>query len=345
MPACRARLLPALAFAGLGGALLPTVARAHDGTAAQSGEILTALAAWSFDAPGVVLALALAAAYAWGYRRLRAAAATDPAPPGGRRFHFSRWRPAAFGAGIGLMLLALVSPIDAYSDDLFWAHMIQHVLIVMVIAPLLLLGAPATLALRASSPRVRRQYVVPLLNSRLLQVLLYPPVAILVLVGAIWIWHIPALYDAAIGSEALHFLEHATFLSGSLLFWWLVIGVDPSHLRPGHIARVAILICAILQNLALGLLLTSLGEAAYDSYARLEGLREWGPSALTDQRIGAGIMWVPGTMMFAIAVLVIVYYWAEHETFRSRRDDLLRDLDERAGRPVYPQPSDRPRRR
>ena len=345
MPARSGRLLPALAFAGLGGALAPAAALAHDGTAAESGDILVALTTWSFDAPGVVLTLIAGGVYWWGYRRLRAAAAADPAPSGGQRFHFSRWRPAAFATGIGLMLLALVSPIDTYSDDLFWVHMLQHVLIVMVIAPLLLLGAPATLALRAASPRVRRQYVVPLLNSRLLQILLYPPVAILILVGAIWIWHIPSLYDAAIDSEPLHFLEHTTFLSGGLLFWWLIIGVDASHLRPGHIARVAILIVAILQNLALGLILTSLGEAVYESYARLEGLREWGPSALTDQRIGAGIMWVPGTMMFAIAVLVIVYYWAEHETFRSRRADLLRDLDERAGRPVYPQPSDRPTHR
>lgn len=329
------RRLALLLPAGLA-ALAPAVASAHDGTAADSGDILEALTVWNFDAPGVVLTLALAACYAWGYRRLRAGLRP------GDGFRFSRWRPAAFAGGIVLLLLSLVSPIDTYSDDLFWVHMIQHVLIIMAIAPLLLLGAPATLALRAASPRVRRQYVVPLLNSRLLQTLLYPPVAILILVGSIWLWHIPALYDAAIDSEALHFIEHSTFLGGGLLFWWLIIGVDASHLRPGHIARVAILIVAILQNLALGLILTSLGEAAYDSYADLAALREWGPSALTDQRIGAGIMWVPGTMMFALAVLVIVYYWAEHEAFRSRRDDLLRDLDERAGRPVYPQISDRP---
>ena len=325
----------AVLVAGLA-ALIPAVASAHDGALAESGDFWQALTVWHFDAPGVVLTLALALAYAWGYRRLRANL------PAGAVFRFSRWRPAAFATGIALMLLSLVSPVDTYSDDLFWVHMIQHVLILMLIAPLLLLGAPATLALRAASPRVRRACVVPLLNSRLLQFFLYPPVAVLLLVAAIWIWHIPTLYDAAIDSEPLHFIEHSTFLAGGLLFWWLIIGVDASHVRPGHIARIAILIVAILQNLALGLLLTSVGEAAYDSYAKLETLRDWGPSALADQRIGAGIMWVPGTMMFALAVLVIVYYWAEHESFRSRRDDLLRDLDERAGRPVYPRISDRP---
>lgn len=334
LPRSRRLLLPLLA--GLALAVLPVSVLAHDGTSAESGEILEALSVWHFDPPGVVLTLALAAAYFWGYRRLRRVKSD---------FRFSPWRPAAFAAGIVLMILALVSPIDTYSDDLFWVHMIQHVFIVMFIAPLLLLGAPATLALRAASPRVRQQYVIPFLNSRFLQVVLYPPVAILVLVGSIWIWHIPTLYDAAIDSEALHFIEHSSFLTGGLLFWWLIIGVDPSHLRPGHIARVAILIGAILQNLALGLILTSIGDPAYENYERLEALRDWGPTALDDQRIGAGIMWVPGTMMFAIAVLVIVYYWAEHEAFRSRREDLLRDLDERAGRPRYPQPSDRPQHR
>lgn len=337
-----ARVPVALLAATVVGAILalrPTALLSHDGASAQSGDIGTALGAWRFDPPGVVLTLALAAAYAWAYWRFRSGAAPSA------RFRFSRWRPTAFAGGIVLMLLSLVSPIDTYSDDLFWVHMIQHVLIVMFIAPLLLLGAPATLALRGASPRVRRQYLVPFLNSRFLQICLYPPVAVIVLVGAIWIWHIPSLYDAAIDSEALHFVEHSSFLAGGLLFWWLVIGVDPSHLRPGHIARIAILIVAILQNLALGLILTSLGSAAYDSYVRVAALRDWGPSALTDQRIGAGIMWVPGTMMFALAVLILVNYWAEHEAFRSRRDDLLRDLDERAGRPVYPQPSDRPRHR
>jgi len=332
----------ALLLAVLGGgflALRPDALLAHDGATAQSGDFGTTLGTWHFDAPGVLLALAVAAPYAWAYWRFRSTASPSST------FRFSRWRPAAFAAGIVLMLLSLVSPIDTYSDDLFWVHMIQHVLIVMFIAPLLLLGAPATLALRAATPRVRHQYLVPFLNSRFLQICLYPPVAVTVLIAAIWIWHIPSLYDAAIASEALHFFEHSSFLASALLFWWLVIGVDPSHLRPGHIARVAILIVAILQNLALGLILTSLGSAAYESYAALESVRDWGPSALTDQRIGAGIMWVPGTMMFALAVLVLVNFWAEHEAFRSRRDDLLRDLDERAGRPVYPQPSDRPRHR
>ena len=323
--------LPAAAGAALLLAALPRgVLLAHDGAAAESGELAHALTVWSFDAPGVVLTLLLAAVYTWGLRRFHSAAPTAAQP---RPFRFPRWPPLAFYSGIALMILSLVSPLDTYSDDLFWVHMIQHVLIVMLIAPLLLLGAPATLALRAASPRVRRRYVIPFLQSRTLEVLLSPPIAIMIFIGAIWIWHIPALYDAAIRSEALHFLEHSTFLAGALIFWWLVIGVDAARVRPGHIARVAILIVAILQNLALALILTSLGDPAYDTYETLAALRDWGPSALTDQRIGAGVMWVPGTMMLALAVLAIVYYWAENEAFQGRRGDMLRERERGRGQP------------
>ena len=300
--------------------LLPGVAAAHDGQAAESGEVLEALGAWSFDVPGTVLLLAVVGLYGWGFRRLRR---TAP------RFQFPRWHLAAFGGGSLLLLIVLNSPIDTYSDDLFWVHMVQHMTVVMLAAPLLLLGAPLTLALRSSSERVRRASLVPLLRSRAVQILTYPPVALTLFVSSIWIWHIPTLYEAAINSGGLHFVEHTSFLFGALLFWWLIIGVDATHLRPRHVTRTAILVLAILQNIGLALILTNLGEPIYESYEVAAALREWGPSALTDQRIGAGVMWVPGAMMFALAILATFYYWAEHEGFEGRRGDMLRDLEKR----------------
>ena len=310
-----------LALAALLAAIVPSGwALAHDGTPQRSGEIGEALQAWSFDVPGVVLTGLIAGLYFWGYRRLRRDA------PG---FHFPRAHAWSFGAGITLLLLMLVSPIDTYSDDLFWVHMIQHMVVVMLIAPLLLLGAPATLALRAASPRIRSTYLVPLLNSRLAAFFTNGAVALIVFVASIWIWHIPALYDAAIGSEGLHFLEHSSFLGGALLFWWLIIGVDATRLRPGYMGRIAILILALIQNLGLALIIASSGDPIYDSYEELAALRDWGPTAILDQRIGGGIMWVPGAMMLALAVLVTVYYWAEHEGFEGRRGDMVRALEKR----------------
>ncbi len=229
--------------------------------------------------------------------------------------------------GALLLLLALVSPIDSYGDDLFWVHMVQHMIMVMLVAPLLLLGAPVTLALRASSNRVRREYLIPLMDSRFARVLTYPPVALVLFVASIWVWHLPVAYEAAIGNDTLHAFEHISFLGGALLFWWLVVAADATRLRPAHVGRIALLIAALLQNIALALILTSIDEPVYDWYVDLT--RDWGPSALIDQRIGAGVMWVPGAMMFFFGILVTVYYWAEREHFNGRRGDMLRELAER----------------
>ena len=309
------------AVAGLlGGAVwLATTdtAAAHSG-ADVSGRFPDALGEWSLEPFGFSIVAILVGLYAWAYWRLR----RDP-----RRFHFPRWHLAAFGAGALLLLLALVSPIDSYGDDLFWVHMVQHMIMVMLVAPLLLLGAPVTLALRASSNRVRREYLIPLIESRFARVITYPPVALLLFVASMWVWHLPVAYEAAIDNAALHAFEHGSFLGGAILFWWLVVAVDATRLRPAHVGRIALLIAALLQNIALALILTSIDEPIYDRYVDLT--RDWGPSALIDQRIGAGVMWVPGAMMFFFGILVTVYYWAEREHFNGRRGDMLRELAER----------------
>jgi len=305
------------AIAALGAALLPTGLLAHDGRYAESGELLNALQVWSIDAPGLAIVIVVGGLYAWGYYRLR-----RDSP----NFHFPRWHAWSFAAGWLVMLLGLMSPVDTYSDDLFWMHMIQHVMITMIVAPLMLLGAPATLALRAASPRVRTTYLVPFLNSRLVRALTWPPSAIVIYIASVWSWHWPDAYDAAIASEAVHFVEHGVFLLGAVLLWWLVIGVDATKLRPHHVWRCALLVVAILQNIGLGLILINVGEPVYDTYATAAAVREWGPDALLDQRIGAGIMWVPGSMMFALAIIVTVYFWAEREGFKDRRNDTVRDM-------------------
>lgn len=310
----RALLAVACATAAV---LAPSAALAHDGRYAESGDFLHALGAWSVDAPGLALVLIVGGLYAWGYYRLRRDSPT---------FRFPQWHGWCFFAGWVFMLLGLMSPIDTYSDDLFWVHMLQHVFITMLVAPLMLLGAPATLALRAASPRIRFTYLVPFLNSRVVRFLTWAPVAIIVYIASVWSWHWPDAYDAAIASEPLHFVEHGVFLFGALLLWWMVIGVDATRLRPHHVWRCALLVVAILQNIGLGVILINVGEAIYDTYATAASVREWGPTALIDQRIGAGIMWVPGSMMFALAVIVTFYFWAEREGFKDRRNDTVRDM-------------------
>ncbi len=308
--------LVSVAVAGFVG-LIPAAVAAHDGRYAESGDFLNALTIWSIDAPGVVILAVVGGLYAWAYYRLRRHSPS---------FHFPRWHAWCFAGGWLFMLLGLISPVDTYSDDLFWVHMVQHVFITMLVAPLMLLGAPATLALRAASPRVRTTYLIPLLNSRLVRFLTWPPAAIVIYIASVWSWHWPDAYDGAIASEVVHFVEHGVFLFGAVLLWWLVIGVDATKLRPHHVWRCVLLVFAILQNIGLGLILINVGEPIYDTYATAAAVREWGPTALMDQRIGAGIMWVPGSMMFALAIIVTVYYWAEREGFKDRRNDVVRDM-------------------
>ena len=319
------RLAASAAVLSVLAALVPQTVFAHDVTREDSGAFLDALGVWRLEPLETVLVLFAAIAYAWAYRRLRRVAP---------EFHFSRWHPVAFGGGVLVLLGALNSPIDTYSDELFWVHMVQHMIMVMLAAPLLLFGAPVTLALRVATPRVRHAYLTPLLHSRFARMLTYSPWVLVLFTAAIWIWHLPALYESAIEQSWVHFLEHAVFLTVALLFWWLAIGVDATQHRPPYMGRVAILVIAILQQIALALFLSSVGDPSFEPYVVAAAVRDWGPTALTDQRIGAGVMWVPGTMMLALAIILNLYYWAEHEEFEGRRGDMLRARRGTDGGPV-----------
>ena len=287
---------------------------AHGGEA-TSGEFIDALTTWSADPFPPLLIVLTAALYIWGLRRLKT---TAP------RLRFSTWRPAAFFLGLLILLVALASPIDVYGDDLFWAHMLQHVLVVMVAAPLLILGAPVTLALAAATPRLRRAYLGPLLHSRLLAALMIPPLTIAIFIGVTWLWHLPALYDAAIRVPALHAVEHGSFLAVALLFWWLVIDVDPTRLRPGRLVGAISLFVMVVQGVLLGAILVTLDEPIYDTYISAAAARDWGPTALADQRAGAGLVWIPGGLVFALAFLITLRGWIARLELEADRDDALR---------------------
>lgn len=307
--------------AGVAGAAAPGIARAHDGSTG-GGSLTDFLTAWPFDAAATAGVVALGVAYAVGYRRLRA---------GAPRFRFSRWRPAAFGAGVAALALALLSPIEAYADDLLTAHMLQHALIVMVAAPLLALGAPGTLALRAASPRMRARVVRPLLLGAASRWATRPPVTWLILAAVVWVWHLPELYEAAVQHESLHALEHASFLAVAFLFWWVVLGVDATPRRAAYPARLGLVFAALVQALLLAFLIAGLDAPAYDAYVTAAAGRDWGPSALQDQRIGAGYVWVAGGMAFVVALFALVASWMNaSERAELRRESLRRRVGQAA---------------
>ncbi len=240
-----------------------------------------------------------------------------------------RWRSAAFLGGLAVLAVALTSPIEAYEGQLFSVHMLQHMLLELVAAPLLLLGAPATLALRAASPSVRGQ-LLAVLHSRAVTVISFPLLAWVLFAAVNWGWHFSDLYDQALETPWLHDLQHLTFLGAALLFWWPVVGADPARWRLPHPVRLFYLFLAMPQNSFLGIALMSAPTALYPHYT--SNLRDWGPTPIVDQSVGGMLMWVGGDVVFLLAMGFVVAAWVRHEDRRTARAD-ARDDARLAGLP------------
>ena len=259
----------------------------------------------------------------WRRRRARDGAGSAG---GGRHHPPPRWRVAAFLGGLAALLVALVSPIEAYEGQLFSVHMVQHILIELVAAPLLLLGRPITLTLRVASPTLRRT-LLRLLHSAPLRVLAFPVVAWLLFAAVNWGWHFSAAYDVALENELVHYLQHASFLAAALLFWWPVLDADPSPWRLPHPVRLLYLFLAMPQNSFLGVALLSAPDPLYAHY--LTNARVWGPTPLEDQQLAGIIMWVVGDVAFLAGMVVVILSWMRHEDRRTKRLDARLDAEDR----------------
>ncbi|MBA3688402.1 MAG: cytochrome c oxidase assembly protein [Chloroflexi bacterium] len=268
---------------------------------------------WRME-PIVLLALATAA-IAWVILARRVAA-RHPGHP------HPAWRSAAFLSGLAVLALALLSPIEAYEGELFSVHMLQHMLLELVVAPLLLLGAPATLALRAATPAVRAR-LLAVLHSRVVTALSFPLLAWVLFAAVNWGWHFSALYDQALETPWLHDLQHVTFLGAALLFWWPVVGADPVRWRLPHPVRLFYLFLAMPQNSFLGIALMSAPAALYPHY--LSNVRDWGPTPAVDQSVGGMLMWVGGDIVFLLAMGFVVAAWVRAEDRRTARLDARED--------------------
>ena len=234
------------------------------------------------------------------------------------------WRTAAFLLGLFALLLALVSGIDLLATALFSIHMVQHMLLTVAAAPLLLLGAPIRPMLRALPRFVRAAAVRPLARSRpiraALHLLRHPLIAGALYVGGLYAWHLPALYDAALADERLHVAEHAWFFASALLFWSVVIDPAPFRGTLGYAARLPyLLIAGAAQNTVLGGLLSFSTRLLYEAYASTP--ERFGLDPVTDQRIGGAVMWVVGDFVFLAAASISFFLWlAEEEEMQRQRE-------------------------
>jgi putative membrane protein len=280
------------------GAGLPAVAFAHVGEAGATG------VGWHLTPDVVLLTLLVVALYLGGLLRLR-----------GRATFPSAWRSASFLGGVGLVFLALQSPLDSLSEHLFFMHQIQHFLLHSAASMLVMLAAPQG-PLLAGSPRALRHFVIgPIMGNgpvrAIFRVISRPVGATLLFVGSLYVWEWPAFHDLAVRDDAVHYAMHVSMLVAGLVFFWCVFDVRPAPLGARYGARVTMLWAAVVGNILLGAVTTLKRDVlytAYDGFGRL-----WGFGALADEQLGGLIIWIPPSMMCLVALFVVIRKWSMHE--------------------------------
>ena len=227
------------------------------------------------------------------------------------------WRTAAFFGGLGAIVIALDSPVDGLADKLLWVHMLQHILLLLVAPPLLALARPWNRMWHGfplGTRRVLAQWVstgrwsAPLRATARILAKPLPSWLLfnLVLLG----WHVPAAYDTALNIPVIHASEHFLFFATGLLFWTRVIDSPPWRSRLSEAGRAVYVGSSMVVSWLLAIVLADAGHPLYSSYADLAS-RPGGLTALADQQLGAGMMWVLGSIPFTIAILSVVYRWLE----------------------------------
>ncbi len=236
-----------------------------------------------------------------------------------------RWRGAAFYAGLATLAIAVGSPVDAYAGELFWVHMVQHVLLMMVAPPLLLIGRPWPRLLRPLPLGLRRPLARGVLAGpalaparHVVRLLASPLPAFALFNGMLLAWHVPALYDLTLRDGPVHDLEHALFLGTATLFWVHLVPGASGRPQLGDGARAIYGTAALAVSWILAIVLGLAPEPVYGAYAALAH-RPGGLSALGDQQLAAGVMWVPGSVPYCIVLVVASLRWLDPATGTARR--------------------------
>lgn len=271
---------------------------------AESTEGTARATAWTWSAYITLPLFAIALMYTLGRLRMQ------------RRGAQVHWCPIlCFASGWVSLFLALNSPMHEISEQLFWVHMTQHEMLMLISAPLLILGQAAAPLLFALPERWR----VPIANigkmkliERAWLVVSAPIAAWLLHAAALWVWHAPKLFDATLDSEWVHGAQHISFLGTALLFWWTLFHKHGG--RRGYGVAVLYVFTTAVHTSVLGALLTFAPHVWYAPYARTAQL--WGITPLQDQQIGGLIMWVPAGTLLTIVALVLLAKWMTHSDTR-----------------------------
>ena len=224
-----------------------------------------------------------------------------------RRFglaqHVGYGQVSFFLTGVLVICIALLSPLHELGDEfLLSAHMAQHLLLTLVVPPLLLLGTPHWLLRPLLSPP-RAMKVARFLTS--------PVIAFIVFNAVLVVWHVPALYDQALREQGVHILEHLMFIVAGVIMWWPILSPLPEIPRSSYLVLMGYLFLQPTVPSILGAFITFSDSVLYSWYETAP--RVWDISAHTDQQIGGLIMWLPGGLVFLLAMVVMFLVWASRE--------------------------------
>lgn len=230
-----------------------------------------------------------------------------------------------FGAGLLVIIGSLSIPMDNLSDHWFWVHMTQHLLLAVVAAPLIVMGAPWLAPWRLIGHRARVTLTRTIGHGRawaplrrVLRPLTRPLGAWLAFNVTLLGWHLPVLYDLTLRNAGIHDLEHGLLLLTAVLFWAQVLESSPMRVRLSEPQQVAYLTMATIAGWVLALALSLPSTPIYQAYAD-QHHGDSATSAVTDQQLAAGMMWVPGSIPYSIGVLVVLYRWLDERPSGSSR--------------------------
>lgn len=257
------------------------------------------LGAWDLD-PLLGITLVMAALlYARGIATMRSRR-TGPSP--------ERKRNVAFYTGLTVVALAIMSPLHGLAETLLWAHMVQHVVLIVVAAPLLAYarpGLPIMLGLPAPLQGPLRADPVLRVSRMIRRAVANAPVVWVLGAAALWVWHLPGPYDWALRNDVGHRLEHFSFVATALLYWAVVV---PRRARlTRHASAIALTFATGLQSAALGAILTFATQPLYLTHA--DRAVAWGLSPLTDQQLAGVIMWVPMGGLYVAIIAALFLGW------------------------------------
>jgi putative membrane protein len=292
-----------------------STAVAHDGKPHHPKDLLYT---WGLD-PIVLVSLGFSGwLYFGGVRRVWREAGT------GRGI--KRWEAAAYAGGWVAMVLALVSPLHPLGEVLFSAHMTQHELLMLVAAPLTVLGKPLIAFLWAIPMQASRS-LGRAARTRWFQkfwrTITKPLNAWVIHALSLWVWHAPVLFQATLSSNLVHTVQHIFFLGSALLFWWALIH-GPRGVMGYGVATLYVFTTSVHSGV-LGALITFAGSVLYPAYNKTTW--SWGLTPLEDQQLGGLIMWVPAGLVYIVAGLALCAGWIrESERSVSKRQEIAVQL-------------------